>query len=178
MNAFSDLAAFGGSWGVATILASAVIAAVVAGAATNLAGILQRRHEVRHRFDDLRRERYSTFLRGVDEFRRQVQNQRGVVDDPTWRPGNPVPFDVPPTDVIGHLAAEIGLLAPKGSRTGVAAQDAYGTLLDLGAYAYDSTRPPLFIHGAPSLEGYPHARQAAEAARDQFVRLAAADLRG
>lgn len=163
---------------MATILTSAVVAAVVAGAATILAGILQRKHEDRHRFDDLRRERYATFLHGVDEFRRLVQNQRGVVDDPDWRPSNPVPFEVPSTNEIGHLAAEIGLLAPKGSDTGVAAKTAYDTLIDLGAYAYDSTKPPQFIHNAPSLQLYPEALAAAAAARDQFVRLAGADLRG
>ena len=163
---------------MATILTSAVVAAVVAGAATILAGVLQRKHEDRHRFDDLRRERYATFLHEVDEFRRLVQNQRGVVDDPTWHPGNPVPFQVPTTDEIGHLAAEIGLLAPKGSTTGAAAHAAYVTLLDLGAYSYDATKPPLFIHNAPSLELYPRARDAAEVARDEFVRLAGSDLHG
>lgn len=176
MNALHDLASFEGSWVMATILTSAVVAAVVAGAATILAGILQRRHEDRHRFDDLRRVRYATFLHEVDEFRRLVQNQRGVVDDPAWRTGIPVPFDVPPTDGIGHLAAEIGLLAPKGSNTGVAAKAAYDALIDLGAYAYDSTKPPPFIHNATSLQRYPEALAAAEAARDRFVRLAGADL--
>jgi hypothetical protein len=161
-----------------TILASAVVAAFVAAATTIFAGILQRRHDVRHRFDDLRRERYAMFLREVDQFRRLVQNQRGVVDDPAWRPGIPVPFDVPLTDDIGHLAAEIGLLAPMGSEIGKAAKAAYETLIDLGAYAYDSTKPPTFIHNAPSLEGYPQAREAAQAARDLFVRLAGAGLRG
>lgn len=177
MNAFRDLAAFEGSGGLATILTSAVVAAVVAGAATILAGFLQRRHEDRHRFDDLRRERYATFLHEVDEFRRVIQNQRGVVEDPAWAPGIPVPFDLPPTDGIGHLAAEIGLLAPRGSNTGTAAKAAYDTLIDLGAYAYDSTKPPQFIHNAPSLQRYQEALAAAAAARDQFVRLAGADLR-
>jgi len=178
VNAFRDAAAFEGSWGLATILTSAVVAAVVAGAATIVAGILQRRHEDRHRFDDLRRERYATFLHQVDEFRRLVQNQRGVVGDPTWRFGNLVPFEVSSTDEIGYLAAEIGLLAPKGSNTGMAAKAVYDTLIDLGKYAYDSTKPPQFIHNAPSLQRYPEALGAAAAARDQFVRLAGADLRG
>src|SRR3990172_9343830 len=105
MNEIGEFAA-GGSW-AATVFGSAAVAAIVAGVMTISAGFLQRRHEDRHRFDDLRRERYATFLREVDEFRRLVQNQRGVVDDPSWRPGNPVPFDVPSTDGIGHLAAEI-----------------------------------------------------------------------
>ena len=178
MNASGDFAAFVGPWDMATILTSAVVAAVVSGITTIFAGLLQRKHEDRHRFDDLRRERYATFLRQVDEFRRLVQNQRGVVDDPAWLPDNAVPFDVPSTDGIGHLAAEIGLLAPKGSKTGTAAKAVYDTLLNLGAYAYDSTRPPPFIHNAPSLEQYPQVLAAAAASREQFVRLAGEDLRG
>lgn len=176
MNEIGEFAT-GGSW-AATVVGSAAVAAFVAGVMTISAGFLQRRHDDRHRFDDLRRERYATFLREVDEFRRLVQSQRGVVDDPGWHPGDPVPFNVPSTDGLSHLAAEIGLLAPMGSSTGTAAKAAYEAMIELGAYAYDSTRPPPFIHNAASLQQYPEALTEAEAARDKFVRLAGRDLRG
>lgn len=158
-------------------LTSAVIAAFVGAFAGVLVQALNRQHVDRHRFTDLKRERYSEFLRGLDDQRRQMRYQHRVTQDLGRDPGptDQIPEVVRP-EPLKLLSQEIQLLAPSKSGVGPAARKALEALSELRGYRYDPTKPPPFLNERPSYDGFDAAVEELVRAIDGFTDLAKRDL--
>jgi hypothetical protein len=157
-------------------LTTAVIAAVVGATTAVLVQLLQRSHTDRHRFTDLKRERYSTFLRDMDMQRRQIRHQRNVLDQLEA----PVdPSDVPNVErpeSMKLLVQEIVLLAPASSGVGQSAKQCIEALRTLRRYRFEASNPPSFLHEAASLDGFEAAVHQLGRSLDDFTERAKRDL--
>jgi hypothetical protein len=158
-------------------LSPAVVAGVVAFVTAVVVQWLQRSQQDRHRFTDLKRERYATFLQGIDDQRRQIQHQRSVLDALGRSPvaTDQIP-DVVRPESLKLIAQEIVLLAPAKSGVGAAAGDALRAMSELRTYRYEPGRPAPHLHAKGSLEGFDSALTAIHDTLAAFTLVAKKDL--